>query len=199
MSLDFRQCEFLLSVAHLRQLPPGNGPEAAFAGRSNAGKSSAINALTGRTRLARTSKTPGRTRQINFFHTGTGHHLVDLPGYGYARVSESMRLDWKRLVEGYLTRRVGLKGEGVLSDIRHPATDLDRQLLAWCLEAGVPVQLCLTKCDKLSRGKAGQVLARIVQQVDFAPHEGEVQLFSALRRTGVDRLRQKLCQWFEFA
>ena len=156
---DYRQACFLTSVASIRGLPADRGREVAFAGRSNAGKSSAINALTGRRHLARTSRTPGRTRLINFFELDEERRLVDLPGYGYAKVPRSMSREWGALVGKYLESRESLAGVVVLMDIRHPLTELDATLLDWCRAADLPVLAVLTKADKLARGRRAAALA----------------------------------------
>jgi GTP-binding protein len=161
MSL-FSQLEFVTTVDHLRDLPPPTaGVEVAFVGRSNAGKSSAINALARRKRMAFVSKTPGRTRHINYFRVRPGAFLVDLPGYGYARASESARLHWVDLIEGYLASRENLRGLILIMDIRHALTDLDRQLLDWFLPSGRPVHVLLNKSDKLTRQQAQTTLRRV--------------------------------------
>ena len=158
---DYRQARFLTSVASIRGLPPDLGREVAFAGRSNAGKSSAINALTGRRDLARTSRTPGRTRLVNFFELDDGCRLVDLPGYGYAKVPRAMSREWGALVRKYLESRRSLAGVVVLMDIRHPLTELDTTLLDWCRAADLPVLAVLTKADKLARGRRAAALSEV--------------------------------------
>ncbi len=192
---SLRRAAFVAGAAEPSQLLPDTGAEVAFAGRSNAGKSSAINALTGRRSLARTSKTPGRTREINFFDLGDGCRLVDLPGYGFARAPREAKARWSRLVEGYLTRRVSLRGLVLLSDARHPLTELDEQLLAWAAAAGVPVHVTLTKADKLSRGAAAGTLARVRSALRRQPLACEAQLFSATHGRGLDVLTERVARW----
>jgi GTP-binding protein len=183
MSL-FRNAVFVKSVATLGDLPESSG-EIAFAGRSNAGKSSAINALVGR-RLAFVSKTPGRTQLINFFTLGNAQFLVDLPGYGYSKVPAAIRAEWKDLLGGYLLTRAPLRGAAVVMDVRHPLTELDRRMLGWFGPTGKPVHVLLTKADKLSRSEARTVLARVQADLALLGEHFSAQLFSSLRRTGLD-------------
>ncbi len=150
----FDHAKLLRTVAELDQLPLPSGREVAFAGRSNAGKSSAINAITRRKRLAYVARQPGKTRTIQLYEVSPERFLVDLPGYGYARVSESVRKQWGRLVDGYLAQRAALQGLILIMDVRHPLTPLDRHLLAWFAPRGIPVHILLTKADKLSRNQA---------------------------------------------
>ena len=183
-----RSAAFLLSAARLGQLPADGQPEVAFVGRSNAGKSSALNALTGRRALARVSKTPGRTQLLNLFALGNGGRLVDLPGYGYARVPEAQRRSWQALAGGYLRERATLRGLVLLMDIRHPLQELDWMLLQ--AAAGRPVLALLTKADKLGRGAAHKVLHAAQRELTArdAVHTG-LQLFSATAGSGVDEAR----------
>jgi GTP-binding protein len=183
----FPEAKFLKSTWETRQFPAGAGREVAFAGRSNAGKSSAINAITGRTKLARTSKTPGQTQLINFFDLSGGGRLVDLPGYGYAKVSIKMREHWKGLLAGYIKRRHELNGIVLLMDVRHPLTEFDWQMLELVHGRGVRAHLLLTKCDKLSRGAGAATLARVRREVQG--RLATVQLFSAVEKTGLDAAR----------
>lgn len=172
-----------------------------MAGRSNAGKSSAINIITGVRGLARVSKAPGRTREINFFQVDPRRRLVDLPGYGYARVPLPVRQAWQRLIEKYFEQRQCLRGVVVVMDCRHPLTDFDQQMLLWCEHAQLPVHLLLTKADKLSRGGGAAVLhkvrSRLAQEYQSTVHV-TVQLFSALKRIGVAEAREILAEWMEF-
>lgn len=192
--LPFASARFLAAAHTLAQLPPDAGAEVAVAGRSNAGKSSAINAIT-RAGLARTSKQPGRTQQIVFFELGPGRRLADLPGYGYARVPKALRTHWDRLLDAYLRRRACLQGLVVVMDVRHPLREGDEALLAWCAEAGRPVHVLLTKADKLRRGPALEML-REVEAALGAIHPGaSVQLFSARTRQGVEEARAVLARW----
>lgn len=151
---NYQQTHFVTSAPDIRHLPADTGIEIAFAGRSNAGKSSALNTLTNQKNLARTSKTPGRTQLINLFAVAEGKRLVDLPGYGYAQVPEEMKIKWQRALGEYLEKRQCLKGLVVLMDIRHPLKDLDQQMIEWAVDSDIPVQILLTKVDKLSSGAA---------------------------------------------
>lgn len=192
------QARFLKGVAKLSQLPPDQGHEVAFAGRSNAGKSSALNAITGQRALARTSKTPGRTQQINYFLLDDSRFLVDLPGYGYARVAEAVRRRWQGVIGGYLETRRALQGLIVIMDIRRPFTDYDMQLLDWCAADGLPVHILLTKADKLGRGAARQTLLMARQRLatDYGgAARMSAQLFSALKKDGLDEVRALLANW----
>lgn len=193
--LDLSLASFSIAAAKPAQLPPDAGAEVAFAGRSNAGKSTAINAITGRNGLARTSKTPGRTQQIVFFDLEDSRRLVDLPGYGFARAPESVRQSWARLVESYLNNRRSLRGVVLLMDVRRPFTDLDQQLVNWCASAKVPVEALLTKSDKLKRAAAGRALAEARRNAEDLYPEMEVQLFSGLRRTGVETAADRVRAW----
>jgi GTP-binding protein len=181
--------KFLTSADKLQQFPPDAGVEVSVAGRSNAGKSSAINAITRRKGLARTSKTPGATRLINFFELEPGRRLVDLPGYGFAAVSGEMRQHWGRLVSGYFEGRKSLRGSVVVMDVRHPLTKNDCDMLELALSRRVPVHILLTKADKLGRGAARQALSGVRREVG----EGVgVQLFSALGGDGVEEARRAI-------
>ncbi len=194
--MRYQQTEFLLSASDFSHFPPDTGAEVAFVGRSNAGKSSAINALTGRRTLARISKTPGRTQQINFFRIDEARRLVDLPGYGYAKVARAMRARWERLIERYLRQRRSLRGLVVVVDCRRGLTALDEMLLEWCQAANLPAHVLLTKADKLSRGAAGAVLAQVRRQLEGRKGgEFTVQLFSATKRQGVEDLQARLAGW----
>ena len=197
--VDYRQARFLTSVASLRGLPPDRGREVAFAGRSNAGKSSAINALTGQRRLARTSRTPGRTRLINLFEIDEERRLVDLPGYGYAKVSRSMSREWGTLVGRYLESRESLAGIVVLMDIRHPLTELDGTLLDWCHAAGVPVLAVLTKADKLARGRRAAALSEVCEGLARSGSGACAMVFSATKQIGRQELVVRLDDWFGVA
>jgi GTP-binding protein len=179
------QAQFVIGAANSDQLPADAGWEVAFAGRSNAGKSSAINALTGRRRLAFVSKTPGRTQQINYFGLAGERYLVDLPGYGFAKVPGEVQAHWERLLSDYLRTRAALCALVVIMDIRHPLTPLDRQLLDWFAPTGKPVLVLLTKADKLTRQQA----ARQLQIVRNSLNQCEVILFSSVSGTGVEEAR----------
>ncbi len=191
----YPSASFLTSCARLADLPPAQGPEVAFAGRSNAGKSSTLNRVCQRRALAHVSKTPGRTQLINFFALREGGCLVDLPGYGYAKVPEAERRRWQGLIEGYLTRREALRGLVIVMDIRHPLTAQDRQLLDWCAWRGLPAHVLLNKADKLKRGRMSATLQQ-VRKALAADYEGvTVQHFSASTGAGLDALYARLDAW----
>ncbi len=199
----YRRATFMLSVASLSQLPPDEGAEVAIVGRSNAGKSSAINTITGINGLARTSKTPGRTQQINFFEIADERRLADLPGYGYAKVPLSAKQKWVKLIEDYFQTRQSLKGLIIVMDCRRPLQELDNQLLSWCCAAKMPVHLLLTKSDKLSRGGAANVLQQVRSEVaSMFNTEGDqeitMQLFSSLKKTGIEEAHYCLDGWLNF-
>lgn len=187
------QASFRTSAARPADLLPEGPPEIAFAGRSNVGKSSAINALTGRKRLARISKTPGRTQTINFYDLGEHARLVDLPGYGYARVSQALRAQWGELVGAYLRSRGTLVGVVVVMDARHPLTALDAQLLDWL--GGARTLVLLSKADKLSRAEQAATLKHAGSQLLKTVPNTAVQLFSSVTRKGVEECRDLLAQW----
>nr|WP_308569229.1 ribosome biogenesis GTP-binding protein YihA/YsxC [uncultured Providencia sp.] len=193
---NYQMAKFVISAPDIRHLPKDTGIEVAFAGRSNAGKSSALNALTQQKSLARTSKTPGRTQLINLFEVEEGVRLVDLPGYGYAEVPEEMKRKWQQALGEYLQKRECIKGLVVLMDIRHPLKDLDMQMIEWSVAMNVPVLILLTKADKLASGARKKQLIEVRQAL--APLEGdiEVEYFSALKKIGVDKLRIKLDSWY---
>ena len=197
MSLPYADIAFLTGAASVRGLPPDTGVEAAFAGRSNAGKSSALNAVAGRRALARTSKTPGRTQQINFFRLSETQRLADLPGYGFARAPARAQRRWAALVEGYLRRRRSLVGLVLLMDVRRPLTLLDTQMVSWCLESGVALHAVLTKADKLGRGAAGSALKAVRRELEPLGETVSSQLFSATRGDGLDQLRGRLEAWLD--
>src|SRR5687767_7831091 len=184
--VDFAKAEFKISVHDPRELPPPGAPEIAFVGRSNAGKSSAINTLVGRRRLAFVSKTPGRTQLINFFSLGPHAFLVDLPGYGYAGVPGAVRRHWDTLVGGYIAARSSIALVVVVMDVRHPVTDLDLRLLDWLRAAGRPAHVLLTKADKLSRQAAGATLRQVRSRLAEVSPGTTVQLFSSLKRDGIE-------------
>jgi len=193
----FQQAVFLTTVAHLRDLPPDAVREVAFAGRSNAGKSSAINTLAGRTRLAYVSKTPGRTQHLNYFTLADGKYFVDLPGYGYAKAPEAIRSQWEGLIGPYLSKREQLAGLVVIMDIRRPLTDLDLRLIDWFRPTGRPIHVLLSKADKLSRQEQTKALRSVKAELatwgDAALYS--VQLFSSLKKTGVDEAEAVLAAW----
>ena len=197
MHNPYQQTRFLLGARDPRLAPPDTGAEVAFAGRSNAGKSSALNTLTGRRSLARISKAPGRTREINFFLVKGDRRLVDLPGYGYARVAKSIKDQWRQHIARYLETRRSLCGVILLMDIRHPLQEFDQQLLGWCHAAGLPAHILLTKADKLKRGPAQNALLAVRRQLAAHYPEATVQLFSALKHTGLEEARRVLDQWLD--
>ena len=187
----------MASAHELHELPPDVGREVAFAGRSNAGKSSAINALVQRKRLAFVSKTPGRTQTINFFDCGGERRLVDLPGYGYAAVSKNERAHWGRLIAQYLQGRASLRGLVVIADSRHPLTPLDKQLLGWHAASGQPLLVLLTKSDKLTRSESAKALARAKSQLPELHPSATAVLFSAIDGTGQRHAHNTIAAWLE--
>ena len=193
-NLNYQQTHFVMSAPDIRHLP--SGIEVAFAGRSNAGKSSALNTLTNQKSLARTSKTPGRTQLINLFEVADGKRLVDLPGYGYAEVPEEMKRKWQRALGEYLEKRQSLQGLVVLMDIRHPLKDLDQQMIEWAVDSNIAVLVLLTKADKLASGARKAQLNMVREAVLAFNGDVQVETFSSLKKQGVDKLRQKLDTWF---
>ena len=193
-TLNYRKAQFLTSAPSIKQCPPDNAREVAFAGRSNAGKSSALNALTGSSKLARTSKTPGRTQLINFFEVEKNRYLVDLPGYGYAKVPEAMKIQWQKHLDEYLTHRESLVGVVLLVDIRHPMKPFDRMILDWSNQSQMPLHILLTKADKLKSGVARQTLNKLRNELK-EQDQVSVQLFSSLKKSGVSELAQQLDRW----
>jgi len=197
--INFNAAVFEQSAPSIRECPAPTGTEVAFAGRSNAGKSSAINTLTRNSKLARTSKTPGRTQLINFFRLSDTQRLVDLPGYGYAKVARSMKEEWQRHLSEYLQKRECLRGLVLMMDIRHPMQEFDTTMINWAVEAEMPVHILLTKADKLKRGPAQNTLQAVRAQMRQAGVADLVsaQCFSSLKNTGVDELRAKLNEWLQ--
>lgn len=195
----FRHAVFETSVAKSGALPPSSpaAPEIAFAGRSNAGKSSALNTLAGHTRLAFVSKTPGRTQLINFFRLPSGACMVDLPGYGYAAVPLEVRKQWQSLLEHYLKRRENLIGLVLIMDSRRPLTDLDVQMIEWFVPTANPIHILLTKSDKLSRQEANQTLRSVREAIAIYGGQITVQLFSSLKKTGIDEAETVIGHWLE--
>jgi len=194
MSL-FRGATFYITAHHLADLPPPLGPEIAFAGRSNAGKSSAINTLVDHNRLAFVSKTPGRTQQINFFSLPGGAFLVDLPGYGYAKVQRELRAHWEQLLSTYLQTRGSLFGMVLIMDARHPLTPLDGQMLDWFASTGKPVHVLLSKSDKLSRQEAQKTLRAVRARLGEYADNYTAQLFSSLKKQGMDEAEEVIGGW----
>lgn len=197
MGNPYQQTHFILGTPDIRGAPPDTGLEVAFAGRSNAGKSSALNTITGQRALARISKAPGRTREINFFHVDEGRRLVDLPGYGYAKVSKSMKGGWQKSIDRYLETRHSLCGVILLMDVRHPLKEHDQQVLAWCAAARLPTHVLLTKADKLKRGPASAALLKTKKLLAGIHPDASIQLFSSHTRLGVDEVHQVLNTWLE--
>jgi GTP-binding protein len=198
MKNRYHRTTFQLGTPNTRQAPPDIGLEVAFAGRSNSGKSSALNVITNQKTLARTGKTPGRTQHINFFSVDDRRRLVDLPGYGYAKVPREVKARWQRAIAHYLETRRSLRGVILLMDIRHPLKDFDRQVLAWCHAAGLPLHVLLTKADKLKRGPARAALLEVRREIAELHPLATVQLFSALTPAGADEARAILDHWLEF-
>jgi GTP-binding protein len=197
-AVRYRAVRFVDSVDAFPRLPPDTGREVAFAGRSNAGKSSALNVLTGQRRLARVSKTPGRTQLLNFFEVEPERFLVDLPGYGYAQVPEAVRRRWQALLERYLRERAALRGLLLLMDIRHPLTDLDRRLLDGCAARGLPAHVLLTKADKLGRGASRGALEQLRRALRADYPQTSAQLFSSLTGQGLDEAHARLDEWLGY-
>jgi GTP-binding protein len=195
MNPIYHQASFLTSAPTLRQLPPEEGREAAFAGRSNAGKSSALNAITRQKALARTSKTPGRTQLINVFTVTDQVRLVDLPGYGYAKVSASVRQHWQQTLPEYLSQRKVLMGVMLIIDIRHPLTRFDLQMLDWCRHQSLSVHILLTKADKFGRGASMATLHQVERVLENDYPTTTVQLFSALKGQGLEEAHARLDDW----
>lgn len=195
LQAPYRSASYLTSAHDVGDLPPDTGYEVAFAGRSNSGKSSAINALTGQKSLARTSKTPGRTQQLVYFRLDDHRRLVDLPGYGYANVPDSVRAHWQGVMDAYFHRRKSLRGVVLLMDIRHPLAAFDRQMLEWCLASELPAHVVLTKADKLTRSEARGTLATVRGELAQGV---TVQLFSARQRAGIEELTRRIAPWYGY-
>ncbi len=194
----YQQTKYLISAAELNQLPFDSGYEIAFIGRSNAGKSSALNTITNIKGLARVSKTPGRTQTINMFALDSERRLVDLPGYGYAKVPLNIKERWQRTIDGYLQTRECLKGLVLIMDIRHPLKEIDRDVIAWTLGCEIPIHILLTKADKLKPAPARKVLKEVQAELDLYGDLISLQLFSSLDHTGLEEAQAQLSKWFEF-
>jgi GTP-binding protein len=192
----FSQAQFYITVNHLKDLPQHGGREVAFVGRSNAGKSSAINALANHTRLAFTSKTPGRTQHLNYFSLGNDNYLVDLPGYGYAKVPPDVQQHWENLLSQYLQTREALCGLVIIMDARHPLKPLDEQMLDWFAPTGKPVHILLTKADKLSRQQATATLRNVTAWLNEHFPFCTAQLFSSLKKSGLEEAEARIASWF---
>ncbi|MGP1923543.1 MAG: ribosome biogenesis GTP-binding protein YihA/YsxC [Arsenophonus sp. NEOnobi-MAG3] len=193
---NYHQTKFVISAPNIRYLPNYYGIEIAFAGRSNAGKSSTLNALTQQKNLARTSKTPGRTQLINLFEVAEGIRLVDLPGYGYAEVPESVKRQWQQALSEYLQKRKCLKGLIILMDIRHPLKDLDIQMIKLAIVMNIPILVLLTKADKLVPNKQKAQVIAVRNRLKTVANNIEVEIFSSLKKIGIDKLQFKLNEWF---
>jgi len=191
----FRIATYVLSAHELKQLPQDRGIEIAIAGRSNAGKSSAINTLTDQSSLARTSKTPGRTQQIVIFELDENRRIADLPGYGYAKVPIKLKMHWQTVMARYFETRKCLRGVVLVMDIRHPMKEFDQQMLEWCDKSGIPCHILLTKADKLKRGPAQSALLKVRRDL---PGDASAQVFSSTRKTGLDEFLDKLILWYEY-
>jgi GTP-binding protein len=196
MNPVYTQAKFINSSPHLSDTPPDQGMEVAFAGRSNAGKSSAINTLTRQHGLARISKTPGRTQMLNFFEINERQRFVDLPGYGYAKVPLAVKKKWHELMETYLTSRKSLCAIILVMDVRHPLTEFDWQMIAWCEHTGLPLHVLLTKADKLNYGAAKNTLLQVQKELQNTHFPLTIQLFSALKKTGIDEVHCALDRLF---
>jgi GTP-binding protein len=198
MSNPLNSATYLLSAHTPRQLPEDGGFEVAFAGRSNAGKSSGLNALVNHNRLARVSKTPGRTQQLVFFQVQPARYLVDLPGYGYAKVPQDLQAHWQAFIDRYFRTREALKGLVVVMDIRHPLKDYDRQMLGYAVQRGLPAHALLTKADKLGRGQQGNALQAVKKELFSAFGDTvSVQTFSAESKQGVEEARAIVSGWLD--
>ncbi|MBS3951531.1 MAG: YihA family ribosome biogenesis GTP-binding protein [Methylomicrobium sp.] len=196
MNPVYHQAKFINSAPDLRSAPEDKGLEIAFAGRSNAGKSSAINTLTSQKSLARISKTPGRTQLLNFFAIDEHKRFVDLPGYGYAKVPVQVKKKWHVMIESYLTGRKALCGIVLVMDVRHPMMEFDKQMVDWCRHAKIPLHILLTKSDKLNYGAAKNTLLSVQKELANSEIQVSVQLFSALKKVGIDEIHALLDQWF---
>jgi len=196
MSQIYRQAHYTISATQLSELPPDTGIEVAFAGRSNAGKSSAINTITDQKSLARISKTPGRTQMINFFAMDEERALVDLPGYGYAKVPEQMKIRWQQTLGKYLETRQTLRGLMLMMDIRHPLKEFDLQMILWANKANLAVHILLTKSDKLKHGAAMATLHKVTAELKNKDLIATTQLFSSLKKTGKEEAIKQLDSWF---
>jgi len=196
MNTLYHRATFTLSAPDLKSTPIDTGREIAFAGRSNAGKSSALNTLSRQKALARTSKTPGRTQLLNFFALNDEQRFVDLPGYGYAKVPERVKKQWHALMESYLHERQSLYGIILVMDIRHPLTEFDWQMIEWCAYTKKPLHILLTKADKLNYGAAKNILLKIKRELEDQDIHISLQLFSSLKRTGIDEIHDLLDVWF---
>jgi GTP-binding protein len=197
MSNIYHQAKFLLSCPSLKGCPEDQGYEVVFAGRSNAGKSSAINTITLQKKLAKVSRTPGRTQHLVFFELDKNHRLVDLPGYGYAKVPEHIKQQWQKDMGEYFAQRQCLVGAVLVMDARRPLTKFDQMMLDWCVGANLPTQIILTKSDKLKKGAAKNSLLKVKREVEQYPYV-DVQLFSSLKKQGLEALGLRLDTFFGY-
>ena len=198
MNPVYHQAKFMLSASQLSEAPEDKGKEIAFAGRSNAGKSSAINTLTRQRALARISKTPGRTQLLNFFEIDEKKRFVDLPGYGYAKVPLEVKKKWHKMMENYLDKRSALSGIILVMDVRHPLSEFDMQMIEWCEYTKLPLHILLTKADKLNYGAAKNTLFKVQRELEDIDITVSLQLFSSLKKMGIDDVHQVLDAWFDF-
>lgn len=195
MNIPFAQAQFLKSASSKNDFPLDQGAEIAFCGRSNAGKSSAINAICRQNNLARTSKTPGRTQLINFFKLDGDTRLVDLPGYGYAKAPDRVQKQWHELMETYLLHRQVLCGLVLLMDIRHPLTQIDWIMIQWSKHYQLPLYVLLTKVDKIKRSQISKTLTKVTSQLEQQGFQSAVQIFSATKYTGIPQAQEKISAW----
>lgn len=195
MNSAYLNTVFMISASRVDGAPEDSGREIAFAGRSNAGKSSAINTLTQQKSLARTSKTPGRTQLLNFFQIDQQRRFVDLPGFGYAKVPLKIKQQWHAMMERYLLQRQSLCGIVLVMDVRHPLTEFDWQMIDWCQHSQLPLHILLTKSDKLKFGAAKNTLLKVQQQLQEQGLAITVQLYSSLKRVGIDEVHRQLDDW----
>jgi len=198
-SLDFRKTKFITSAPDISKLPQDLGAEIAIVGRSNSGKSSAINAICDNKNLAKTSQTPGRTRLINIFEISKERYLVDLPGYGYAKVSESIKRQWQNAMTEYLQQRKSLIGLVLTMDIRNPLKDHDRILINWSLASNLPVLILLTKADKFGVNKSREIIGEVRTMLSEYGSNFNIVAFSAVKKTGVNEVRAILNEWLSLA
>lgn len=196
MNTVYFNATFITSASRVEDAPEDIGKEIAFAGRSNAGKSSVLNTLANQKALARTSKTPGRTQLLNFFQIQGQRRFVDLPGFGYANVPLAVKRQWHTMIEKYLTQRLSLCGIVLVMDVRHPLTEFDQQMITWCKHGSVPLHILLSKADKLNFGAAKNTLFTVQRQLQEALTPVSAQLFSSLKRVGIDDIHQVLDAWF---
>ena len=192
VQINFQKAHFITSAPSIKQCPDDTGAEVAFAGRSNAGKSSALNTLAQQNKLARTSKTPGRTQLINFFEIQAGIRIVDLPGYGFAKVPDRMKREWQKNMSEYLEERQSLKALVLVMDIRHPLSEFDVMMCDWAHDVQMPVHILLTKSDKLKRGPAQSTRLQVQKSLERMGDLLSVQTFSSLKKEGVDVLQKQV-------